>query len=119
MVIGLAVGALYLLAQVGVLVYELVSFPGYTEYDKWIDELGNHLSFYSAVAYSLLTITSTLLTIHSIRQIFTTTKNLSASNDNLSTNQGTLVLHSVLMALNCFVAIFYGMPYNWARKITY
>ena len=61
---------------------------------------------------------STLLSIYSISQIFTTTKHLSATNDNIRTNQKTLVVHSVLLALNCFVTIVYNFPYGWAPKLS-
>lgn len=69
------------------------------------------------VSYAALNILSSRLSIYSITQIFTTKKQWSTTNNNIRSNQKTLVIHSDLLALNCFVANFYSLPVAWAPKL--
>jgi len=47
-----------------------------------------------------------------------TTKQLIATDDNIRSNQKSLIIHSLLLVLNCFAAIAYNMPYSKFTDIT-
>jgi hypothetical protein len=58
-----------------------------------------------------LSVSSTVVSIYSICQIFATTKQLSATNDKVRLNNITLEIHSALLVLNVLAAILYTLSF--------
>jgi hypothetical protein len=69
------------------------------------------------IAFCVLTIMSTVITIYSICKIFETSKQLSATNQNVHINLRTMICHSSLLIVSSLIAIGYNTPYDKMPRI--
>ena len=67
--------------------------------------------------YSALSVASAAISIYSICQIFTTTKQVSATNAKVRLNSKTLEIHSALLVLNCIVVVCFTAAYLPSSRI--
>ncbi len=72
---------------------------------EWLDHYNIYLN-QAGYAYSGLSVASTLVSVYSIRKIFVTTKQLSATNDKVSLKNNTLLIHAALIVLSCSLAVY-------------
>ncbi len=114
--IGIAVGLMYLALQTVAFLVLIISFPGYNNerrsFKSWLQE--TFMPWFDAqnIAFCVLTIVSTVITIYSICKIFETSKQLSATNQNVHINLRTMICHSSLLIVSSLIAIGYNTPYD-------
>ena len=99
----------------GILVAWILSmslFPGFLPLDnffRWYDGCQAKIFKQASTFWLTINVSSTVLTIFSIRKILATTKKLQKGNKNVTINKHTMLLHSGLLVLQCLVLIVYAL----------
>jgi hypothetical protein len=104
--VGWGVGLGYSAAITVLIVWLMISFPGYydvngsmDQYSDWYYGLDTSLNQYIVSIWTALTIIETTITIYSVCKIFGINKELSLTNPNVKINKKTMVLHTTLLII--------------------
>ncbi len=118
-VIGWAVSLTYITIQTVDLLIKCILFPGYYDEDgsqqDWFQfrsKFFDPLDYWEFIFYASLTIVSSLLTVYAVVKIFGTSKMLDASNSNVHLNKRAMVLHSLLLVIQCLFMIYFVVAYQ-------
>ena len=72
----------------------------------------SRITYVSIVVWIAFNIVSTVITVYALSKIFKIFKLLKTTAGNLKMNKRTMIAHTVLISLNCFVIILYMIPYQ-------
>ena len=113
-VVGWMVGLAYLAIETVDLLMKLILFPGYyaINWESFKDSSFDTLSIWQLYFYAGLTTLSSLLTIFAIFMICKTSKLLSVNNCSINLKMRAMVLHSVLLVVQCSFTIYYAVEHK-------
>jgi uncharacterized membrane protein len=120
---GWGVGIGYTTVITVLIMWLMISFPGWylsngsmNQFYDWFHGLYTKLYTSNNAFWTSLTIMSTITTIYAICKIFAINRELSLTNPNVKINKKSMVLHSTLLIIQCFVVFLANVSYFWAPR---
>ena len=106
-------GVVYFLLILSDLITEIVSFPGYynkedfstKDYEDWRQDVDRRLFTSTLLLWTIMVTISTIITVVSIKKIYTTCKTVAQSDESVKISLKSLVIHAILLVIFAMVII--------------